>query len=77
MNKNKDRKGRSKKIDGIFYPVAPAQSDIPEWYADMLQDITDLVQQERMSAMWSANIRMNMMYYHIGQNILIRQEKEG
>lgn len=77
MNSNNDRKGRSNEIDGIFYPVAPMQSDMPEWYADMLQDIKDLVIQERMSAMWSANIRMNMMYYHIGQNILMRQEKEG
>lgn len=77
MTNNKDRKGRSKEIDGIFYPVAPVQSDMPEWYADMLQDIKDLVLQERKSAMWSANIRMSMMYYHIGQNILMRQKEEG
>lgn len=55
MNSNNDRKGRFNEIDGIFYPVAPMQSDMPEWYADMLQDIKDLVLQERMSEMWSAN----------------------
>lgn len=74
---NKDRKGRTEEIDGVFYPVALSQSDMPEWYVGMLQEIKELVVQERKSAMWTANVRMSMMYYHIGQHILKRQEKEG
>lgn len=74
---NKDRKGRTEETGGVFYPVAPSQSDMPEWYVDMLQEIKELVIQERKSAIWTANVRMSMMYYHIGQHILKRQEKEG
>lgn len=61
----------------LSYPVTPMQAEMPEWYPDMLQEIKELVAKERKTAMWAANVRMTMMYYHIGQNILRRQEKEG
>lgn len=57
---NKDRKGRTEEIECVSYPVAPSQSDMPEWYVDMLQEIKELVIQERKSAMWTANVRMNL-----------------
>lgn len=72
-----NRKGRTKEMNGVFFPVPPATSEMPEWYADMLQEIKTLVMEERKQAMWSANVRMSMMYYHIGKMILQRQQKEG
>ena len=77
-NKNdKNRRGRKSKTDDVFFPVPPSKQDLPGWYANMLQQVKELVAQERKLALWEANARMSMMYYHIGKAILAQREQEG
>lgn len=76
-NENTNRRGRKTNTDDVFFPVSPTKSELPEWYGNMLQQVKKLVANERKHAMWEANTRMSMMYYHIGKTILAQREQEG
>ena len=77
MSNNNDRKGRAKDVRGAFFPTPAALSDMPDWYADMLGSIKELIANGRRQVMWTANVQMSMMYYRIGQTIIQRQNSEG
>ena len=77
MDKNNDRKGRTRDVKGAFFPTPAAQFEMPDWYGEMLVSIKDLVANGRRQVMFTANVQMSMMYYHIGQIILQRQNNEG
>ena len=73
----KERKGRESNTEDMFFPVPPSKSEMPCWYDNMLQQISDLVANERRHVMWEANTIMSMMYYHIGKTILHQSQQEG
>lgn len=77
MDDNRGRKGRTEEYRGAFFPVAPNEDEMPSWYHEMLNGIKDLVFEGRRKIMFTANVQMSMMYYHIGKLILQRQEAEG
>ena len=76
-NENNERLGRTKEINTAFFPTPPASSDMPTWYSEMFNDIKALVSEGRRQVMWTANVQMSMMYYHIGRTILKQQNTEG
>ena len=71
------RKIRAANEKGVVFPVPPEISSMPKWYGEMLDNIRQLVTEGRRQVMWTANIQMSMMYYHIGTEILNRQNAEG
>ena len=52
-------------------------SSMPRWYGELFDTIKNLVTEGRRQVMWTANKQMSMMYYHIGEEILKRQNAEG
>jgi len=71
------RKVRASNKKGVIFPAPPASSSMPEWYGEMLNNISQLVAEGRRQVMWTANVQMSMMYYQIGVEILKRQNAEG
>lgn len=71
------RKVRASNKKGVIFPAPPAASTMPEWYGEMLNNISQLVAEGRRQVMWTANVQMSMMYYQIGMEILNRQNAEG
>lgn len=71
------RKGRASKQEEAFFPVPPAENNLPEWYAETLSTLKELVANSRRQIMWTANAQMTMMYYQIGKQILQRQKADG
>ena len=76
-NDNAERLGRLMEVDGIFFPIGQPDASLPQWYAELFQSIKEEVNQARRKVMWTANIQMSMMYYHIGRHILNCQKAEG
>lgn len=74
---DRDRLLRASNEKGVVFPTPPASSAMPEWYAEMLDNIKQLVAEGRRLVMWTANVQMSMMYYQIGTEILKRQSTEG
>ncbi len=74
---DRDRLLRASNEKGVVFPTPPASSAMPEWYAEMLDNIKQLVAEGRRQVMWTANVQMSMMYYQIGTEILKRQSTEG
>ena len=77
MDNNRGRKGRAEEYRGAFFPIAPNGEEMPSWYSEMLNGIKELVSEGRRNVMFTANVQMSMMYYHIGKLILQKQEAEG
>ncbi|MCQ2347095.1 MAG: DUF1016 N-terminal domain-containing protein [Paludibacteraceae bacterium] len=76
-NKSQDRSGLKPLQDGVFFPVAMPDSELPTWYAGFLSSIKTEISASRRRVMISANTQMMMMYYHIGKQILEYQASEG
>lgn len=77
LETDKDRMVRAINEKGVVFPAPPALSTMPTWYGEMFEHISRLVVEGRRQVMWTANVQMSMMYYHIGSEILNRQKAEG
>ncbi|MCQ2339862.1 MAG: PDDEXK nuclease domain-containing protein [Paludibacteraceae bacterium] len=75
--RSQDRLGIKPLQDGVFFPVAMPDSELPTWYAGFLSSIKTEISVSRRRVMISANTQMMMMYYHIGKQILEYQASEG
>lgn len=60
-----------------LFPVAPPFSDLPEDYAEALNEIKSRIQQERLRVILAANSAMTLLYWDIGQMILKKQSQAG
>lgn len=76
-HENTYRKSRTEECDGAFFPVPPTDAELPDWYGKMLENIKSLVSDGRRQVIWTANVQMMIMYYHIGRVILQQQDAEG
>jgi hypothetical protein len=77
IDKEDKRRGRAEEVRGAYFPTAEPMSEMPEWYGNMLGKVKELIANGRRRVMWTANVQMSMMYYHIGRVILQRQSEEG
>ena len=65
------------KKPGVIVPAAPTVLEITPGYITLFEDIKSQVKEARLKAMLSANAALVMLYWHIGNAILVRQSSEG
>ena len=59
------------------FTATPSKTTLPADYADALGTIKSRIQQERVRVILSANSAMVLLYWDIGQMILVRQDRAG
>jgi len=74
---NNDRKYLGKKKKQVMFPVSEELSKMPKKYNEFIHEIKQLVINERLKTILSANSSMIIMYWNIGKSILEKQKKEG
>lgn len=74
---NNKRIGRGREKEKVLFPVPDLQANMPENYAELLDELKSKIQTNRLRALLSANAELVLMYWDIGQIILGKQEKEG
>jgi len=67
--------GRS--IEGASFPVPPSVDELTTVYPILLEELKNRIGTERVRTTFAANASMLLLYWDIGQAILIRQAKEG
>lgn len=72
-----DRKASGRSKPGVLFPAPDVLSNLPADYSVFLADIKAIVARERIKAVMSANAALVLMYWDIGQAILLRQREEG
>jgi len=71
------RKQRGKTKPEVVFPIAENRADMPTLYAPFFKQLKELIAKERLRAVLNANQRMIIMYWHIGNAILAKQNEEG
>jgi predicted nuclease of restriction endonuclease-like (RecB) superfamily len=71
------RDSRAKAEEGALFPVPPSRALLPGDYAEILREIKQRIQQERLQVVLAANSAMVLLYWDIGRRILDRQERAG
>lgn len=61
---------------GAFEATPPAAS-MPDWYDDLLASVRSRVASGQRRALASVNTELVLTYWHIGREILDRQDREG
>lgn len=67
--------GRS--IAGASFPVPPSVDELTTVYPILLEELKNRIGTERVRITYAANASMLLLYWDIGQAILIRQANEG
>ena len=65
------------KHDGVIMPIPASTIELPDDYASFLTAIKKQIKTERLQAVLSANSALVLMYWDIGQSILLKQKNEG
>ena len=71
------RKQRGIEKDQVVFPQAEALSAMPVWYEELIADIKHRISTQIVSTRMRANADMILLYWHIGNAILQKQEAEG
>ena len=71
------RGSRGRMRDGASFPIPPPRAALAGDYAEMLSEIKQRIQQERLRVVLAANSAMILLYWDIGRMILDRQERAG
>src|SRR5262245_36125294 len=71
------RASRGRTREGVSFPAAPPRAELPPGYAEVLGEIKQRIQQERLRVVLAANSAMVLLYWDIGRLILERQERAG
>src|SRR5690349_8304236 len=77
MGSDNQRIGRGREKEKVLFPVPGLQANMPEYYAELLDELKNKIETTRLRALLSANAELVLMYWDIGQVILEKQEKEG
>jgi predicted nuclease of restriction endonuclease-like (RecB) superfamily len=67
--------GRS--IEGASFPIPPSVDELTTAYPILLEELKKRICTERVRTTFAANASMLLLYWDIGQAILIRQANEG
>jgi predicted nuclease of restriction endonuclease-like (RecB) superfamily len=71
------RKQLGKEIENVVFPIAERIADMPESYTSFVEELKGFIKKEKLSVIFNANQKMIVMYWHIGNAILIKQKAEG
>lgn len=71
------RKQLGKEIENVVFPIAERIADMPESYNSFVEELKGFIKKEKLSVIFNANQKMIVMYWHIGNAILIKQKAEG
>lgn len=71
------RKQRGKLRENVVFPVAESKSEMPANYSSFVEELKVFIQKEKLTSILQSNQRMILMYWHIGNSILLKQEQEG
>lgn len=63
--------------DGASFPVPPAAAEMPSWYPDLFEQISERVQTGRQRAVAAAGQELLLTYWAVGGDILDRQREQG
>ncbi|MCL2112227.1 MAG: PDDEXK nuclease domain-containing protein [Clostridiales bacterium] len=72
-----ERKSLGKPRDGVVIPMPPMQSEMDATYFELRDSIVTRIKETRQRFIMQANFGMIELYWHIGNDILQRQESEG
>ncbi len=72
-----NRRQRGKVKTQVVFPVAESPGSMPSGYADFIADVKSRISRQIVTTRLNANADMILMYWHIGQAILQKQEAEG
>ncbi len=75
--KQKDRKQRGKVDRTAMFPASPNRSELPKDYIGWLSDLKSNIAKTRLQVLLSSNAAMVLLYWDIGQRILIKQSEHG
>lgn len=71
------RKQLGKEIEKVVFPLAEHVKEMPNDYVSFVEELKGYIKKEKLTTILNANQRMIIMYWHIGQAILTKQEDEG
>lgn len=70
--------GESSSDDAVVqFASTPPVADLPQWYSEMLDSVSVIVSQGQQRAIRTANQELVSTYWHISQEILVRQAEQG
>ena len=72
-----NRKSMGQQKPGVIIPAPAALIDMPNGYESFFKNLKERIINERLKTVLSANTTMIMLYWEIGQSILLRQQSEG
>lgn len=72
-----NRKSMGQQKPGVIIPAPAALIDMPKGYESFFKNLKERIISERLKTVLSANTTMIMLYWEIGQSILLRQQSEG
>lgn len=67
----------AKKKEGIALPIVDTTQIMPDDYSLFLQNLKNRIKNERLKSILSANAALVMLYWDIGNSILVKQHEEG
>ena len=71
------RKQMGKEKDKVVFPLAESLSAMPSDYQKFIGELKSQIKKERLKTILSANASMILLYWNIGNSILVRQQNEG
>jgi len=71
------RKQRGKVTVQVVFPLAETLMELPENYLGFIKDIKERIAKTRLETVLAANTAMILLYWEIGNAILLRQKNEG
>ena len=77
MIKRMERKQRGSEKDQVVFPVPETIMNMPEGYGPFIKAIKEKIAAQRIKTVISANVSMILLYWEIGNSILLRQNNEG
>lgn len=72
-----ERKQRGRTDRSAMFPAAPGIVEMPAGYADWLTDIKTRIRRERLRVVLASNSAMLLLYWDIGQSIIVKQAAQG
>ena len=70
-------KAGGRRREDVSFTAPPSRVELPGGYAELLGEIRQRIQTERLRTVMAANSAMVLLYWDVGRLILERQEREG
>ena len=72
-----ERKQRGRTDRSAMFPAVPGIVEMPAGYADWLTDLKTRIRRERLRVVLASNSAMLLLYWDIGQSIIVKQAAQG